>query len=258
MVDLGGYIKTYRKMLSWEWYKDVPTKVLFLHLLLTASFKDGRYMGYEVKAGQCIVGRRALAKQTGLTEQQVRTALKRLEKTGEITLKPTHLFTVITIENWALYQTDSIFINPRSNHQATHHQPTSNPPSTTSKECKESKNDKNVNSIYIAAVEEIVDYLNETTSSNYRCSTKSTINLISARLKDGYSVDDIKLVIWKKSKEWLGTEYQKYLTPQTLFGNNFEKYLEQKIADAPEKTNKTNELNSFYDMSKGWAENEQN
>ena len=51
-----------------------------------------------------------------------------------------------------------------------------------------------------------------------------------ARLNEGYSLDDFKQVIEKKVNEWKGTEMEKYLRPETLFGTKFENYLNQKIA----------------------------
>lgn len=104
MASLNGFVKLHRKMLEWGWYSDETVKVVFLHLLLTANFKPGTFMGHEVKPGQVIVGRKKLAAELGLSERQIRTALDKLEKTKEISRKTTNKFTLITIENWAFYQ----------------------------------------------------------------------------------------------------------------------------------------------------------
>ncbi len=40
MGSIGGYIALHRQMLNWEWYKNTNTKVLFIHLLLKANYKD--------------------------------------------------------------------------------------------------------------------------------------------------------------------------------------------------------------------------
>lgn len=74
----------------------------------------------------------------------------------------------------------------------------------------------------------IIDYLNSATSSNYRYQSKATQRLIKARLNDGFTVADFKEVIDKKVKEWKGTEMEKYIRPETLFGTKFESYLNQK------------------------------
>lgn len=94
---------------------------------------------------------------------------------------------------------------------------------------KNDKNDKNVNNnTYTPAVQAIVDYLNELTASNYRATTKKTRDLIVVRLKEGFTVDDFKTVIYKKTKEWKGSDMEKFLRPETLFGTKFEGYLNQK------------------------------
>lgn len=77
-------------------------------------------------------------------------------------------------------------------------------------------------------VKYIIDYLNESIKSNYKYTTKATINLIKARFKDGYKLDDFYDVIDKKVNEWKNTEFEQYLRPETLFGNKFENYLNQK------------------------------
>lgn len=78
------YVKISRKILEWEWYTDVNTKVLFLHILLKANWKDGRFQGTDVPRGSFVTSQQNLAAETGLTIKNVRTALKHLENTGEV------------------------------------------------------------------------------------------------------------------------------------------------------------------------------
>lgn len=82
---------------------------------------------------------------------------------------------------------------------------------------------------------EIVNYLNMILDSNYRYTTKKIQDCIKARLNEGFTVDDFKTVIDKKSKEWIGTEMEKFLRPETLFGTKFEGYLNQTIVDKNSK-----------------------
>lgn len=75
---------------------------------------------------------------------------------------------------------------------------------------------------------EIVNYLNDATSKNYRSSTGKTKSLIKARFKEGFTVDDFKKVIEIKCNEWLSdSSMNKFLRPETLFGTKFESYLNQ-------------------------------
>lgn len=74
----------------------------------------------------------------------------------------------------------------------------------------------------------VIAYLNEKAGTAYRSKTKKTRDLIKARFHEGFTVEDFKTVIDKKCAEWLGTEYEKYLRPETLFGTKFEGYLNAK------------------------------
>lgn len=76
-----------------------------------------------------------------------------------------------------------------------------------------------------AKVAEVVQALNEETGSHYRPTSKATMRHVLARLREGFTVEDCKEVIRKKSEEWSGTEMAKYLRPETLFGSKFEGYL---------------------------------
>ena len=76
---------------------------------------------------------------------------------------------------------------------------------------------------------EIIDYLNLKTGSNYKHATEATVKIINARLKEGYTLEDFKTVIDKKTKQWLNDEkMSNFLRPLTLFGTKFESYLNEK------------------------------
>ena len=89
-------------------------------------------------------------------------------------------------------------------------------------------NNNILNNIYSS----VIDYLNEKTErtgkEKYSSTSTKTQTLIKARLREKYELEDFKIVIDKKCKEWLGTDMEKYLRPETLFGNKFESYLKQK------------------------------
>lgn len=75
----------------------------------------------------------------------------------------------------------------------------------------------------------IINYLNNKCNTRYRYNTPNTKKHINARLNEGYTEQDFYTVISKKADEWLGTEQEKYLRPDTLFGSKFESYLNQQI-----------------------------
>lgn len=95
-------------------------------------------------------------------------------------------------------------------------------------------------------IKEIVEYLNLRTKKNFKATTKATQRHINARLEEGYSLENFKTVIDKKAKEWLGTEMDQYLRPETLFGTKFEGYLNQ--SDKPQGKTNTKKSNSFHNF----------
>lgn len=98
------YIKLSRKMLEWEWYKNVNTKTLFIHMLLKANWKAGKFEGVIIPRGSFVSSISHLSKETNLTVDQVRTAISHLISTNEITKQTYPKFTVFTLVNWELYQ----------------------------------------------------------------------------------------------------------------------------------------------------------
>lgn len=117
-----GWVYLHKSILEWEWYDDLNAFRLFIHLLLKANYSPTKWHGIEIKRGQHPTGRFSLSKETGLTEQQVRTALNKLISTNEITKETTNQYTIITITNYDKYQAN----NQQPNQRATNEQPTDN------------------------------------------------------------------------------------------------------------------------------------
>ena len=103
---MSGFIKLHRKFREWEWYSDSAVKDVFLHLLLAANWEEVRWKGKVINAGQLITTVKDLSEELNITTKRVRTALAKLEQTGEISKKAANKYTLITIENWGFYQGD--------------------------------------------------------------------------------------------------------------------------------------------------------
>lgn len=104
MENGNGYIKLYRSILTWEWYQDVPTFIVFLHLLLTANYEDKRWKGMLIRRGETITSYAKIAEETGVSYQQARNAVSKLKSTGEITQVSTSKYSLIHIANFKFYQ----------------------------------------------------------------------------------------------------------------------------------------------------------
>lgn len=91
------------------------------------------------------------------------------------------------------------------------------------------------------SIKEIIDYYNNVVGRHYTYHNKEVNKKISARLNEGFTIEDFKTVIDKKNDQWKGTEFEQYLAPETLFApGKFEKYLNQNIVKK-----KGNEFTSF-------------
>ena len=98
------YIRLNRKILGWGWYTDINTCRLFIHMLLRANWKDGYFRGTTVPRGSFVSSIGKLSEETQLTPDEVRTAIKHLISTKEITKQSYNKYTVFTVKNYDLYQ----------------------------------------------------------------------------------------------------------------------------------------------------------
>lgn len=99
-----GYIKLYRKMTEWGWYKDQNTKDVFLHLLLEACYEPRCFRGYLLEVGQIATTVKDISEKTGITVKSVRTSLDKLKRTNELAIETTSKFSIITLNNYSDYQ----------------------------------------------------------------------------------------------------------------------------------------------------------
>lgn len=230
---MQGFVMLHRKILEWEWYTDTNVKVLFLHLILLANHEDKEWRGTTIKRGELVTSRENLASQTGLTVQQVRTALNKLKSTDDILIKSTNRHTFIKIVKYAIYQSDS----RTNNQQITNKQPTINRQNNHQITTNNNDNKEIYSSVSddadLSASEnqipyaDIIDYLNLKAGTKFKPDSSDTRKKIHARWCDGFRLNDFKQVIDVKTTEWLDTEMDKYLRPKTLFGTKFEDYLNQ-------------------------------
>lgn len=102
----GGYVKLWRSIEDWEWYHDLPVRVLFQHLLLKVNWEPKRWQGMTVEPGQLVTSLESLSAGSGLSVKQVRTALEKLKSTGEVGDQTANKFRVVSLRKWAEYQSD--------------------------------------------------------------------------------------------------------------------------------------------------------
>lgn len=140
---MEGWVRFHRKIEEWEWFTDPNTFRVFFYLVLKANHKDREWRGIEIKRGQLITSRDKIAVALDLSPQQIRTSLKKLQSTNEITIESTNKYSIVTIEKYADYQDNQPAQQPTeqpSNNQPDNHQ------ITTNKNVKNNKNEKKYSS----------------------------------------------------------------------------------------------------------------
>lgn len=103
-MALNGFFKIDRKILEWQWFKDNNTLIVWIWLLASVNFSTTHFMGEEIKPGEVPTSIEGIATGTNLSPMKVRTALKHLKLTGEITSRTRSKYQVITVVNWEKYQ----------------------------------------------------------------------------------------------------------------------------------------------------------
>ena len=146
MASRSTYIMVDRNLRMWRWFKTPNTLQVWLWLLMSANIEDHDFQNETIHRGELATSRQTIMNATGLTEQQVRTALKHLKLTGEITVQPRANYQVISIVSFDIYQTPLTGKlpgnQPADNRLSTGKQPQSN--NIISKEVKNEKNEKNM------------------------------------------------------------------------------------------------------------------
>ena len=125
-----GFIKLHRSILRWEWWDDDNTLKVFLWLLLNANWENSRYRGIVIPKGSLVTSYAKIAENLDISVQSARTSINHLKSTGEITIKSTNKFTVVSIVNWEKFQcfddSGNKQTNNQPNKQLTNNQQTTN------------------------------------------------------------------------------------------------------------------------------------
>lgn len=120
-----GYIRLSREFMNWRWYTNPNTMRVYLHLLMMANFCEAEFETHIVKRGQLVTNIKSLCEQLGMTTQSVRTALRHLKLTNDITISTTAKYSIITILNYEQYASATNTVTneqPAVNNQITTNQ----------------------------------------------------------------------------------------------------------------------------------------
>ena len=209
-----------------NFYAIIPANVRYdKELKANSKLMYGEVTALSNKEGYCWASNKYFAELYEVTPQAISNWIKLLEKKGYIKIE--YIREGKEIKQRNIYVEVSINIDRVS---------------IKKEEVYQQKFKENTTSFNTTINKDIVEYLNLKTNSNYKHATEATVKIINARLKEGYTLEDFKTVIDKKTKQWLNDEkMSNFLRPLTLFGTKFESYLNEKDV----KTEKVKEKKIF-------------
>ena len=180
----NGWIKLYRKIQDNPIKRKPLVMALWIDLLLKANHKKNSFAWncevISVDRGQVLTGRKQLSADTGLSEQNVRTALNTLKSTNKITIKTYSKFSIITINNYNIYQDT----NQQTNQQLTSNQPATNQQLTTNKNDNNEKNEKNETTTTNNSDDDGIKKIIEVYNTNIHLITPVIVQSIQSYLPD--------------------------------------------------------------------------
>lgn len=208
-----GWVCVHRQLLDNPIFKNDKLFRVFMYCLLKASHsKHDQLVGdsiVNVNPGQFVTGRKAISSSTGLTEQNVRTALVKLEKLSILTIKPTNKYSVVSITNWDKYQ--------QINQQVTSKQPASNQQVTTNNNGNNENNGNNKHTESKIPVDELISIYNEECTALPRVMTYNSkqkrISQLKARWNENKPFQSLDW--WREFFRWCNTN-------ESLNGSKFD------------------------------------
>ncbi|MBQ8993083.1 MAG: conserved phage C-terminal domain-containing protein [Turicibacter sp.] len=228
-----------------NYYAIIPANVRYdKDLTPNAKLLYGELTALSNEKGYCWASNSYFSELYGVSKKTVSNWIASLDEKGFVKSE------MIYKENSKEIKERRLYINPMENNFATYGRNFPNPMennfhtpmekkvtdnntvfnNTVFNNTRDIKNNVEQSPTVSIPYSEIVDYLNQKIGTQYRSTSKKTQSLIKSRFNEGFTLEDFKTVIDKKSFQWLNnSKMQTYLRPETLFGSKFEGYLNEQI-----------------------------
>lgn len=199
-MSQAGWVKMHRSMLDWEWYSDINVCRLFMHMILKANHKDGKWRGILIKRGQTLTSLNTLESETGLSKSQIRTAIKKLISTREIAQQSHSQHTVFTVINYDSYQGD----DTQSSIPVTSGSHTSDTRVTSNNNNKNGENEKKTN-FSKPSLPDLIDYFGKyATEKSFFINRDEPEKFYDFYESKNWMVGKTKMKDWKAAvRNWL-------------------------------------------------------
>jgi uncharacterized phage protein (TIGR02220 family) len=205
-----GWIKLHRSLSDWEWYDDKNCVLLLIHLLVSVNYEDKKWKGILIKAGSMVLSWDTLARESKLSVRKCRTAMSKLISSGEVTRQVTNKYQLVSLVKWEELQNDD--------RQMTNKRQTNDKQTTTTKETNNIITNNTISSPTEKTnidFKKLLDFINLKTQRQFKVINDSLKAKYKARLKDGYTSEDIRNAIVNACKDEYHKENNfKYLKPE--------------------------------------------
>ena len=169
--------------------------------------------------GQFVFGRKVASDELQMSESKTYRLIKKLELMQNLNIKTNNKFSIITIENWELYQFDENKNEQQFEQQMNNKRTTNEQQMNTNKNIKNNKNNKNNNNIYSESlIKKIMSYPGK--------KTKDTRDKKLPQLIKKYGEEQIIRCIERYSEEVKGREKRYILNESTFWNGRYVDYLD--------------------------------
>lgn len=223
----NGYIKLYRDVINSDIFENEKLLKIFIWCLIRATHKEREQrIGRQtiiLKEGQFVFGRNKAALELNIAPSTVWDYMKLLENRKTINIKSNNKYSIVTIENWSVYQFREEISDSKTNKKST----------SNKQQMDTNKNVKNVkNNIYTSQCDELWQIY-----PNKKGKTQAYNKI--PNLLEKYSFDEIKRCIERYSKEVEDKDKQYIKHGSTFFNTGYMDYLDENYnASSPEQNNK--------------------
>jgi len=220
---LAGWIKLHRKLKNSLVFDNPDLLKVWIWCLLKATHDDYIQMiglqEVELEKGQFIFGRKVAANELKMSESKTYRLIKKLETMQNLNIKANNKYSIITIENWELYQFDENKNEQQFEQQMNNKRTTNEQQMNTNKNIKNNKNNKNNNNIYSESlIKKIMSYPGK--------KTKDTRDKKLPQLIKKYGEEQIIRCIERYSEEVKGREKRYILNESTFWNGRYVDYLD--------------------------------
>ena len=233
VIDVDGWLKLYRSILDSAVFQDAEILKVWIWLLCNVAFEQHDADCYgkviHLKPGQIATGRKKIAQCTDLNENKVYRALTAIKSLGNIEIKSTNKYSIITVVNWDKYQEENG--KRTSSEQQTNSKTTTEEQQDDSKRTqhKNGKNVKKEKNIYICSFfQSVWDEYPKKLGKNKV--TKAAMEQLEEAGETAV-MDAVRRYVEKIKRD--GTEEKYIMHGSTFFNGAWRDYAEDETATEP-------------------------